>query len=120
MNEPSHFKYNNVVHLGPLPPEPVKIKSVKNLIPIEVEYEVDGHNVKTQGYVDYSTMEITLPSVPSDRKDEVEKSALNFLMGRATKYDQEMESVDIPSEVYEEAQAQMNRTNRKPEEMKYE
>lgn len=108
MIDKPHFTYNSVVHLGALPPEPIKIKAVRNLIPIQVDYDDNGTEHTIQGYVDYANMKVILAE--ADRLPDIENAILQFLMGRSDKYDREMETVDIPPEVYEEAQFQMNRT----------
>jgi hypothetical protein len=74
----------------------LKILKIKNLIPVKIDYTVDGKELSTYAYIDYVTQTVSgAEEVSQELSAEFQKTVKSFLS-------QPRLELDVPLEVYQQ------------------
>ena len=74
----------------------LKILKVTNLIPVKIDYAVDGKEKSTYAYIDYVTQVVSgAEDIPQELVSEFKKSVKSFISKPSLEF-------DIPKDVYKQ------------------
>lgn len=90
MSEEKNFEYTAENPVFPTPN--VKITGIRNLLPIEITYEVDGEEKKIVAGVDYNAKEISITGLQQAVADTISEQFFDFVNN----------SIALPSDLFAE------------------
>lgn len=120
--QPFKFILDDDPEVIPVNESKIKINQVSNVIPLRIEFEIDGEVCRVSGFINYENQHLEVEDVDLPEgvtMQEFKELVMLFLRRRAMKY--AALNKDIPPEVYEQlekGQAYGNPKTMKPDDFR--
>jgi hypothetical protein len=120
--QPFKFILDDDPEVIPVNESRIQINQVSNVIPLRIEFEIDGEVRRVSGFINYENQHLEIEDIDLPEGVEVEEFkelVMLFLRRRAMKY--AALNKDIPPEVYEQlekGQGYGNPKNMKPDDFR--